>query len=206
MARRGPRSRGRYETKGANLSARITVRARERLRAAAEANNRSMSAELEARLAHSFGREADLRDFGDDQTYALLRLVAEAIRDSEALVGKRWIEDPFSFDLMAEVTRLFMGALRPGGPSGKRSAPDTFPNLAYLNNFPAVKQGLREDLAKRPLKALAYPLAASVIARLQAAAASGSAEFGIFQQVASALAPHITAPVLPLQLSDGEQA
>src|SRR5438067_8174121 len=202
MARRGPRPRGDYGGKGATLSARITTKTRERLIVAAQANNRSISSELEARLAQSFGKDADLRDFGTDQTFSLLRLVDEGIRDSEALVGKTWIEDPFSFDLMAEVARLFMDALR---PRGKRVPPNTFPNLEYLNNFPDVKQGIRAHLAKQSSRALAYPLAASVIARLQGAAASGSVEFGIFQQVAGALAPHISAPVLPLVRSGGDQ-
>jgi hypothetical protein len=200
MAKPGPRPRGEYAGKGATLSARITIGTRQSLAAAAEVNGRSISAELEARLARSFGSQADLRDWGSDESYAVLRAVAEGMKDAENLVGQPRLGHAYARALMIEVAHHILEALR---PSGKPVPPVTFPNLPHLDDLPGAREALRKHLAKQSPKTIALPLAATVIARLQAAATSGSVEFGVFQQIASVLAPHITKPVLPIPDTDG---
>lgn len=202
MAKSGPRPRGEFGSKGATLSARITVSTRERLAEEARRNNRSLSAELEARLTKSFGDQEDLRDFGSDQTYALLRIVSEVIKRAQGIVGKRWYEDRFAFDLVAETVRITWGAFRPGGPRAKRVPPDTFPNYPGLDSFPEEKRRLREDLAKRPFREIAYPVAAGAVADMQAAV--NFAPDNPLRQLALILKPLITSPILPLPTPEKE--
>ena len=195
MAKPGPKPRGEFASKGATLSARITVETRRRLVEEAKKNNRSLSVELEERLERSFVDQADLQDFGSDQTYALLRFLADEIPRAQALVGKRWYEDRYAFDLVAETVRLIWGAFRPGGPNGTRFPPDTFPNYPGLERFPEEKRRLRADLAKRPLREIASPLAEGAVALLQAAVNFPSGN--PLRQLALVLAPLITSPVPP---------
>jgi hypothetical protein len=195
MAKTGPKPRGEFSSKGATLSARITVGTRQRLAEAAAENGRSLSAELEARLARSFGTEGDLRDWGERESYELLRAIAEGMKDAQVLAGKPLLEDAWTFDLTVEVMRGVVEAFR---PPGKLVPPETFPDLPYLRDFPEMKRDLRAQFATKPMETIAAPVVAGVIARIQAAAASGSIKFGIFQQISSVLAPQIIQPVLPL--------
>lgn len=76
-ARPGPKPRGPFEGKRKTLTTRITEETRRRLDEAAEANDRSLSQEIEIRLDRSFLSEtARFEDFGGRKKYELARLFA----------------------------------------------------------------------------------------------------------------------------------
>jgi hypothetical protein len=193
MAKPGPKPRGEFAGKGANLSARVTVGTHERLKAEAKKNRRSVSAELEVRLQRSFGEQADLRSFGSDESYALLRFAAEVMKDAQRFVGKSWDENPYAFALALEAVSSSFEALH---PKGKLVEPDTFPNLPHLNSLPPeVRQHVRDDLVKLGHKAVARSLAGAKLIELEAAAKSGSPDNPL-RQIALVLVPLITSPVV----------
>src|SRR2546423_7379603 len=89
MAKAGRKPKGNYASKGATMSARLTVNTRRRLDCAAKASGNSVSEEVERRLIASFDKDEvqTIRSFGHPQTYALLRLAAEAIKQVEEIAG-----------------------------------------------------------------------------------------------------------------------
>lgn len=113
MGRRGPKpgKDRKYGSKGATLSARITVATRQRLEAAAKANKLSLSQELEARLVATF--EQDVPGYATNRS--LLTLLRKAVDRADEFTGQHWLRDPYTFDLMAKILALLIHAFRPAG-------------------------------------------------------------------------------------------
>src|ERR1700733_11935022 len=105
MGKRGPKpaDNQKFAKKGATLGARITAKTRATLDKAAQANGRSLSAEVEARLADSFAAE-------NEPESLLLAMLRECMRRSAAFTGKDWIADPFTFDMMSSAITTFLRA------------------------------------------------------------------------------------------------
>lgn len=106
-----------------SVSARTTVKVRDRLEAAAREEGRSVSQEVERRLAESLWaddmvahaaqiareREVPIIDgLGGPETYSLLQDIAGLIGGVEADQGKRWFE---SADLRAQLFKVLEAAM-----------------------------------------------------------------------------------------------
>lgn len=108
--RMGRPPRGGAESKRINRTFRVTDDLNARIEAAAAANKRSLSEEIETRLLRSFENEQVYYNFfGGEETYTLMMNTAVNMRSMERRIGKRWFdlsdEDAARFDSAA------MGAL-----------------------------------------------------------------------------------------------
>jgi hypothetical protein len=121
MGKRGPPPR-----KGAPTTIRFEPELRERLETAAAAAGRSISEEVAACVELSLYPE---RQFGNVETYALCRVIAEALRDVEQETGRAWFAHPWSFEhgkqAVAELLRFFQ-------PIGEPAVPSDAPLLVRL--------------------------------------------------------------------------
>jgi hypothetical protein len=81
--------------KRGTFSFRVTEGLREQLEAAARQEHRSVSEEIEHRLARTFSE--DWNWLGGPETARLLRMMAVAIQATEAKSGRRWFEDDETF-------------------------------------------------------------------------------------------------------------
>lgn len=82
------------EKKLDSMGFRPTPEIRRKLAAAAKANRRSRSREIEARLERSFAEEdAEHQAFGGKHVYALMRLLGSVVSLIEAGSGKTWRDD-----------------------------------------------------------------------------------------------------------------
>ena len=127
-SKRGPRK------KAASFNTRITPELRGKLDQAAAGSKRSLSDEIEERLARSFAfQDESLKIFGSRQDYAACRLFADLMHRLFVATGRSWREDAWTADqLRAGVVRL-LDALRPEGeavqPVLKRYASETAAKL-----------------------------------------------------------------------------
>ena len=117
MARGRPPA-GPMAEKTANLSMRITPATDKALRDAAATNKRSLSQEAELRLVQSFTAELEtdeiVRAFGGPETYAVLQIAAQCVRQIEIPASKRWFDDAAlverSIDVISALVRTFAPA------------------------------------------------------------------------------------------------
>ncbi len=163
MGKRGPKPSGKFAKKGATLGLRCTVETRERLEAAAKASGLSLSQEAEARLARSFGHEAE------DQ---LIEVVRMAIEHTDRATGQSWIDDPYTFRMMVAVVVQLLHAFR---PEGEVRMPETFQLIRFnfdplLDRIPQLWQRneeLRAAVASAKPEDWARSIAGGIIISLQ---------------------------------------
>jgi hypothetical protein len=144
MGKRGPKAKGDFSSKGATLSARITISTHERLKSLAKTSGASVSQEVEARLLRSFQDDADgaYRDFGFNTEYWLLRLIAESIKETEGFTGRLWRDDAFTFQVMVAAMNSFLKAFR---PPGKPVTPNT---IAPFREVPPMPKNADAKVVK----------------------------------------------------------
>lgn len=112
---RGRPPAGPMAGKTASLSMRITPATDEALRDAAARSKRSLSQEAEFRLGQSFTAELKtdeiVRAFGGPETFAVLQIAAQCIRQIEIPAGKCWFDDAAlverSIDVVSTLMRTF---------------------------------------------------------------------------------------------------
>jgi hypothetical protein len=118
------------KAKRAIFSTRITAELRVALERAAKDSGKSLSNEIEARLLRSFEHEAEIKRvlaaFGGEQNYAVLRFIAEVIRRIDAATGRRWTDDPWSFNQVRQAIAYLLDEWRPDGDVVK---PATLPRF-----------------------------------------------------------------------------
>src|SRR5262245_21194717 len=91
------------------LNLRTTTELREKLEAAAKANGRSLSAEVEERLLISFYSRDEL--FGDQPTRRLMVMMPTAISTAERMYERNWRDDPFVRREIQEMCSLIIEML-----------------------------------------------------------------------------------------------
>jgi uncharacterized protein (DUF1778 family) len=194
-------SKGNFTSRGATLSVRITKDTRDRLDQAAAENGVSLTDEVEARLRRSF--EADdsaiVANFGHPQSYAVLRLAAEAIKHVEALAGVRRYQSRFVHDAATEAVATVLHAFR---PKGRRVPPASLPVMKALDAYPEHRAAVRKALADQPWGAV---IARTVIALTQAAH-NRAGDHGDYGKIADKLGARLTRPVLPLPKNGEEES
>ena len=129
MGKRGPKPKGEYGGKGgrtAVLSTRLQRDTRARLVAAAKANVRSLSQELEHRLRRTFTEDDKAIDwYGTQQTEAVVKLIGATIQSASARISKRgkhdWLKEQWLFDDVMDAVAHVLLWFRPDGDSGRRS-------------------------------------------------------------------------------------
>ncbi|BAV45292.1 Uncharacterized protein MLTONO_0389 [Mesorhizobium loti] len=93
---------------------------KELLEEAAAAKGKTLSHELQVRLARTFTEDEKIADnFGDRQTYMLMRTIALAIQWSMLASRPKkqhWLDDPGWFDLAVKTINRLLEAVRPEGP------------------------------------------------------------------------------------------
>ena len=202
MAKAGRKAKGNYASKGATISARLTVNTRRRLDDAAKASGNSLSAEIERRLIASFEKDEvyGISTFGHPQTYALLRLAAEAVKQVEGLTGAKWYQNRFTHDATTDAVMTILAAFR---PPGNKRAPVSFPMNPALDAWPESKRAVRKATEKRRVGVAA---AKTPIASMQAAPGITAEEFKGYRQIGDKLLRRLGKPVLPLPKSDEEKS
>ena len=139
------------------MGVRLTRELRARLEAEARAEGRSLTQEIELRLRESFELEKHINDiFGGKHTQQFLQVMAQLIRLIEISAGGtqrepdgrvriRWLDDPFTYDL---VQSMFETVLRHLRPRGRRTVPKA---LRWHPSLKADVANLGRDSALRAL-------------------------------------------------------
>jgi hypothetical protein len=120
MGKRGPEPKGEFDGKSAVLSTRIRPDTKAALAEAAKASGRSLSQEIEFRLRRSFAEDEKIDlGFGDEQTFAVLRTAAMAVKTSrfttEVASGGHWLSDAWAFERVVATVFRVLWAFRPAG-------------------------------------------------------------------------------------------
>jgi hypothetical protein len=107
------------------LSTRLQPDTRAWLVAAAQANGRSLSQELEHRLRRTFGDDDKAVEFfGTGQTAAVVKLIGATINSAAARGSAQkkqdWLKEQWLFDDVMDAIAHVLLWFRPGGDSGKR--------------------------------------------------------------------------------------
>lgn len=113
MGRRGPLAGS--EKRGAPTGIRFDPALKARIAEAAAKGQRSFSEEVALRLETSFGDHDVEQDFGDQDTYALCRLIASAFSEIKMNLGKAWFEHRLSFQKAAMAANEIMSYFEPTG-------------------------------------------------------------------------------------------
>lgn len=117
------------EAKVATLTTRISPTVKARLDAAARANARSTSREVELRLEASFS----LREDVSTETRHLLAVAAEIIDRIEQMTGRPWAADRFTFEALAAAIPAILRAM---APAGEASPPARLSEIAEVSPLP----------------------------------------------------------------------
>jgi hypothetical protein len=104
--------------------------------AASKASGRSLSQEIEHRLARTFRDDKDIdRVFGNARNFAMMRLIAstaDGLRKPNKKEG--WLDDPDLFELAVQAIQTVLMLYKPPGERSPESLTDPedslFPNLA----------------------------------------------------------------------------
>jgi len=139
MARQSPKKqRGRPPIRGASatFTTRITPETKAALKAAAAAKNTTESRIAESILQEALAQPNGLKDraFGEPHVKALAVALARVAIEVEAQTGKRWNEDPFTFDTLAHVISQVVQRF---APKGKCRVPAAVRKLARGKLAPA---------------------------------------------------------------------
>jgi hypothetical protein len=122
------------------LSLRTTKELRKKLEAAAKANGRSLSAEVEERLGVSFLSRDDL--FGDQPTFRLMILLSMTIKIVEARFQGTWHDDPFIRRLVQEMCSKIISLL------SNRARPDLDENSEEMRMIVAEVKDATNSIRK----------------------------------------------------------
>jgi hypothetical protein len=123
MAKRGRPPKDEATKRGVQISFRVSQALRDRLEAARRegGTERSLSAEIEQRLRHSFEIDTEMQKQFGAPRYQFLRVIAEDILSVESHAGAKWFESRFAYDEVKAYIETFLGHLR--RPSGRRVVP-----------------------------------------------------------------------------------
>ena len=135
MGKRGPAPKGDYAGKSKVLSTRITPETRTHLEAASKATGRSLSQEIEHRLARTFRDDRQIESvFGSRRNFMLMRLIAAiaATPHNPKHPGADWLDDPFLFDQVAQSISVLLPLVRPQGHYATVAAADSPDRLNSL--------------------------------------------------------------------------
>jgi hypothetical protein len=195
MGKRGPRPNGEFASKGATLSARITVATRKRLDEAAERTGNSLSQEVERRLSQSFENELPMQPASERM---LLRVIGELIDRAGDFTGQSWLDNPYTFELITEAMALLMRAFR---PPGDPKMPETIEPHRRLHEMAAIsaeaKEKARVDMEKHlPIEVFARSIALETIRALRAAKDADENASPVMQHAAEYLDGLLTDPHL----------
>jgi hypothetical protein len=121
MARRGRPSKPEADRKSEPISIRLTPGLRDRLekeRTKVEPPQ-TLSQEIEARIRESFELDGSIHQFlgGYDYHYWLLRVIAELIVLIEHELGRKFVNDRFTFDQVKLAINTILDRFEPGGIS-----------------------------------------------------------------------------------------
>jgi hypothetical protein len=187
MGKRGPKPR-----KTAALGARLPAAMRKRLEEAATANKRTLSGELEARLAYSFDFEQPSRDEACERAFQ--NMILRAIKGASTNTGQDWLQDPYTFELAVSAVVRFLERFR---PEGEAKAPDTMAMTRDLPPGHPWREQLSKMFAAAPPDTLADAIAGGIVIQLQqAAAGSERPDLAPYWGAAEYLAGLLTDPVL----------
>jgi hypothetical protein len=140
------RGRGRPRLKEAErrsepVGVRLTRELRSRLEDEAAVDGRSLTQEIELRLRESFVLQKKVNDaFGGKHTRQFLEVMADLIRSIEISAGGtetdeagdvriRWLDDPFTYDLVRSMFETVLQNLRPRGRRAVQKALRWHPSL-----------------------------------------------------------------------------
>lgn len=119
MAKRGPKPDPERGAKSAVFSTRITQDLRKALEEDTRRHSRSLSWVIQDRLERSFRddsrRDAVEQAFCGAESYAAFRVLAMVLRSVEFTTGRRWLDDPYTFDLAQRAFGIALEVLRPPG-------------------------------------------------------------------------------------------
>ncbi|MFL6305086.1 MAG: hypothetical protein ACJ72H_16260 [Candidatus Sulfotelmatobacter sp.] len=116
MAKRGRPPKGEYPEKKRVFASRVREDTWKMLQRAAAKSGRSVSQEFEHRLRLGLDKDEKVEDaFGDLQTYALMKLAAQAIDSMTALKQTRshWTANVTTFDEALQLINRTLQAFRP---------------------------------------------------------------------------------------------
>lgn len=126
--RRGRPPKGEFIDKKATLTTRITNAVRAGLEREARRNGRSISQEVEFRLAESLkARKSRL----NDRNRALAFLVGKLAEDIESVTNKSWLDDPYTCEAIEAGLKILIGNYAPRGE-------------------PKIPDWIAADIAKKP--------------------------------------------------------
>lgn len=117
MAGKGATPKGEYVGKSKVFSTRIRPDLRRKLDSSSKKSGRSVSQEVEHRLRRSFMDDEKISEmFGDERTFALMRLIALGIYlSADPLDPSKWLEDPAMFERAVSAALNVLEAIRPIG-------------------------------------------------------------------------------------------
>jgi hypothetical protein len=116
MAKRGRRPKGEYPEKKRIFASRIREDTWAKLQEAAVRSGRSVSQEFEHRLRRGLDEDETIEEtFGDQRTYALMKLAAQAVNSTLNLTNPKthWTADPELFTQALEVIVKTLSVLHP---------------------------------------------------------------------------------------------
>jgi hypothetical protein len=131
MGRRGPQPRPTAEKRERPTGVRLKAELRDQLQRAADDGGVTLSREIERRLARSFEETQKMYDlFYGQKTFWLFQRIAGVVGNLEFQTKKRWWEDRFTFDLVADAITAALEVVKPKGrpivPSHMRNLPSPF--------------------------------------------------------------------------------
>lgn len=193
MQSRGRPPKDPAETKASQISVRLTADLVARLDEAAKQNRLSRAEEISRRLERSFTEEGRIEDvFGGRETYAFLKLVAQAFSMLRQSTGQTWHRDRFTFDhALVAMTEIF-GYFR---PSGSRRIPSDLPMLEHarangLKTGPMIAQARKFPFGKLAGRMAVFLLETAPVPGEEAM----DQQREIFRRIATDLRMRLTAP------------
>jgi hypothetical protein len=126
MGKRGPKVKTEYPGVSRVHSIRLRSDLHAFLSDAAKRRGKSLSDEIQNRLRRTLFEEEKIADqFGDRQTFFLMRMIALAIQQmwNPDLPSASWLDDPFAFDQALKTANNVLAAIRPPGAIEKQSDP-----------------------------------------------------------------------------------
>jgi hypothetical protein len=118
MAKRGRRPKGEYPEKKRIFASRMREDTWAKLKEAAAKSGRSISQEFEHRLRRGLDEDEKIEEtFGDQRTYALMKLAAQAINSRPNLTNQNvhWTADPVLFTQALDLMAKTLSVLQPRG-------------------------------------------------------------------------------------------
>lgn len=145
-------------TRSEKINFRISKETLDRLQAEADKANRSVSLEIARRLATSFTVDAVTQSsFGGVYSYALCRLIAEALRELREQTGHGWHSDRFTFDHAVKAVNAILAYFE---PAGSPDVPKDLPMIQRMRDLGLDTAAVEAQAKDFPFGTLAGTLAA----------------------------------------------